>query len=435
MDKITFFYGRLDETSKYHWLPLCFPLLSAYLDLGKVEVVVIDERIEQEETFRLINHHVPQSIFFGVSSYTGFQLSRSIQIAKYVKEKFPKIPIVWGGSHVTALPEVSLKEDFVDLVFVNRGETQIKALIKGLKENTLDNIPGVYFKKKSGIIGTPNCNVADFHSLPPWPYEILKIEKYLNPKTMILNLTTSWGCSNKCTFCFWYRNFNPWSAFSADRVFDTVKYFKEKYGIKRVCFNEANSFLDIKRAIEIARKLRPLYLKYLVTARIDELSKISSEQFKFLEETGLSSIFIGLESASPRILKLMNKRINLEDAIVIAKNMRNINITLFVSLIFQVPDETIEDLKITYKFVQKLKKINSNIRIQTVSFVPLPNLPLTRLAVKSGFKIPQSMNGWAGVILRTRLEKKPWLSDKYMQEYKKVFNEFFPESQTTVYED
>lgn len=432
MDKITFYYGRLDAASEYHWLPLCFPLLCTYLERDKVEVVVIDERIEKENTLGLIDKHLPESLFLGISSFTGFQLSRSIETARYVKEKFPHIPIVWGGPHTTALPVESLKEDFVDIVVVNRGETVLPRLIKGLKGAKLDGIPGVYFKKEK-IAGTPNHDIISFDSLPPLPYEVLKIKKYLNPETMVLNLTTSWGCSNRCAFCFWYRNCNPWSGFDATRVFKSVCYLKEKYGVRKIYFNEANYFSDNRRSLEIARKLKPLDIKYLATARVDELNKFSSEEFKLLEESGLYAVFIGLESGSPRMLKLMNKQINLADLIDVAANSRNTNITLFLSLLFQIPDERIEDVRITYDYVERLKKINPNIRTQTCSFTPLPSIPLTRLAAMRGFKMPQSMEEWTGVIKKDRFENKPWLTDEYAREYKKVFNELFPESQTMVY--
>lgn len=434
MDKITFFYGRLDPQAEYHWFPLCFPLLSAYLDLDKIEVVVIDERIEQEATLELIDQHVSSSIFFGISSFTGFQLSRSIEIAKYVKAKFPDVPIVWGGSHVTAVPVESLKEDFVDIVVVNRGESILPILIDGLKKRNLKNVPGIFFKKNGNVVENQNSEIVRFDSLPPWPYEVLKIEKYLNPKTMIVNLTTSWGCSNKCTFCFWYKNYNPWSGFAAEKVFEAAKYFREKYGIKKIYFNEANYFMNLERSLEIAKLIKPLGLKYTATARVDELSKLNAKDFKQLEDSGLYAIFIGLESGSPRILKLMNKRIDLEQLKRIAKNSRNTNILLFLSLLFQVPGEGIEDIKMTYDYIKKLKKLNPHVRRQTCSFTPLPNLPLTRLAVRQGLILPKNMDEWSRVIKKSRFEKKDWLSGEEAKKYEDIFNRYFPESQTMVYD-
>lgn len=59
MDKITLFYGRQNEAFQDHWLPITYSLLCSYVDREKVEIIVIDERIEKENTWKLIETHVP----------------------------------------------------------------------------------------------------------------------------------------------------------------------------------------------------------------------------------------------------------------------------------------------------------------------------------------------------------------------------------------
>ena len=97
MDKVTLFMGKQNDNSESHWIPNTYSLLVSRIDLDKTEVVIIDERIEKENTLNLIDKHVPSSIFFGISSSTGFHLGRSIKMAEYARARFPQIPIVWGG--------------------------------------------------------------------------------------------------------------------------------------------------------------------------------------------------------------------------------------------------------------------------------------------------------------------------------------------------
>lgn len=438
MDKITLFFGKQNDEMEFHWLPLTLVFLASYLDLEKTEVVVIDERIENEKTQKLIDEHLPQSVFFGISSSTGFQLNRSIEVAQYAKRKFPEIPIVWGGAHVTALTEESLQESFVDVVVAGRGEEILPRLIKGVKDQDLEGIPGVYWKKNGQIEGVPNDNYKDFNLMPELPYKMLRIEKYINPKTKAINMTTSWGCENRCTFCYWYRNYNPWSSFSAERVFSEAKQFKEDYGIENLYFLEADYFGDVKRSLEIANLVKCLNITYQTNARATDMAFLSEKDFKDLEDSGCSTIHVGLESGSPKMLKLMNKRLNLDDMLKAARNSRNTNIHIFLALIFHLPGEKIEDVKVTYDFVQELRNINPNIRAQISSFIPLPNLPLTRLATKYGFVLPRRMKEWSRGLLvkKNSFDKKPWMEEKFAIEYEKVFNDLFPESQSmsSVYE-
>ena len=427
MDKITLFFGRQGEEMKYHWLPLSYALLTAYLDLDKIEVVVIDERIEKENTIALIDKHAPDSILFGISASAGYQLRRSMETAKYVKNKFPEIPVVWGGAQVTALPQESIREDFVDVIVAGRGETILPRLINGLKEKSLNGIPGVYWKENGHIQGIPNTEYMDLDSVPSWPYHIFKVKEYLNPKTMAINLTTTYGCPNRCGFCFWYKNKSTWSAFNAQRVYKEVKYFKDNYGVKDVYFLDSDFMADIPRALEIARLLKGLDITYTTNSRVSDIALLNESDFKLLEESGCYSLQIGLESASQRMLKLMSKNIKLDDVEKIVKDIRATEIIPVFSLIFQLPTETLEDMKVTHEFVLKLKRLNSKVSIMTTMYNHLPNLPLTRLAVKHGLILPENMEGWSTdeYIKSTSYVNKPWMDEDFAREYELLFNQLF----------
>lgn len=436
MNKITLFIGGKSDSDKFHWMPNTYPLLVSRFDLDKNEVVVIDENIEKDNTISLIGKHVPSSIFLGISSSTGYQLGRSIAIAKHVKSRYPEIPIVWGGAHVTALPEESLVENFVDVVVVGRGDDLFPELVKGIKNKTIEDIPGVYFKKNGRITGKPNCEYSNLNDTPMWPYEILKIKNYINPETSVINLTTSWGCPNRCTFCYWYRRYNPWSGFSAERVYKEVKYFIEKYNIEKFYFLEADYFGDAKRSLRIADLIKDLHIKYTTNARISDIACYSENDFKRLEDSGCISISIGLESGSPKMLRLMAKKINLEEALNVTQKMSKTSITMFFTLLFQMPGEEVEDLYITHSFIEKLKNVNPNVRIQSHHFCPLPGLPATKVVSKRGYTAPKSMEGWINEDQWiSGFEMRPWMKNQFDKGYAEIYNELFPEddSMSAVY--
>ena len=79
------------------------------------------------------------------------------------------------------------------------------------------------------------------------------------------------------------------------------------------------------------------------------------------------------------------------------KNARETNIMFFLTLLFQIPGEEIEDVKVTYNYVRKLKELNTDIQVQRHIFSPLPNLPMTRFAIKKGYVPTNNMKGWVGI--------------------------------------
>lgn len=426
------FYGRQNEAFKDHWLPITYALLCSYVDREKVEIVVIDERIEKENTWKLIDTHAPQSIFFGISSATGYQLARSIKAARYVKEHFSDVPIVWGGPHVTALTKQSLDENYVDYAIVGRGDEILPELIEDIKHKRDSRLPGVFYMKEGTVWGQPNGEARDLNQSPEWPYDLFKISEYINPRTKAINLTTSWGCENRCTFCYWYNNYNPWSGFTADRVMNEVDRFQEDYGIKNIYFLESDYFGSVSRAMEIAQRLKGRGILYRTNSRVTHMGKMGPKDFKLLDESGCYSIHIGLETGSPKMLRLMSKNINLDNMLQAAKDARDTGIHLCMALLFQIPGETVEDLRLTHRFVEQLKAVNPNIRLEISSFILLPNLPLTRLAEKHGYVSPSSMEEWSKNLLvkKNEYEEKPWMTRAESIEYHKVYQELFPESQS-----
>lgn len=128
----------------------------------------------------------------------------------------------------------------------------------------------------------------------------------------------------------------------------------------------------------------------------------------------------------------MNKRINLDDVLVGVKNAKDTNILLFFTLLFQMPGEDIDDVKVTYQYVEKLRELNPNIRIQNHSFCPLPNLPMTRLATKKGYSPPDNMKDW---VKETQwidgFEMRPWMVEQFKRGYGKLFEELFPRDDST----
>ena len=76
---------------------------------------------------------------------------------------------------------------------------------------------------------------------------------------------------------------------------------------------------------------------------------------KTLKESGLTAVFFGLESASERILSLMNKGIKLDVARRIIKDMHRAGIAVDLGVMYGFPTETEEDIKITLDFLEEVK--------------------------------------------------------------------------------
>jgi len=95
-------------------------------------------------------------------------------------------------------------------------------------------------------------------------------------------------------------------------------------------------------------------IKWEAQARINQT--LDSDLASLIKRSGAYNLFIGLESGSDKILKLMNKGFDTKAARSFFKTLRSAGIHFEVSLIFGYPGEEIKDFKETINFILKNKK-------------------------------------------------------------------------------
>lgn len=429
--KIVLFYGKTEEERDWHWMPINMVFLASSLVKDNYEVVIIDERVNPDYQDYLIKI-LSQVLFFGISSFSGYQIKSSLKAANIVRKYRPDLPIVWGGTHPSSLPQQTLKDARVDIIVRGQGEKALQQIIKAFESKTdLSNIAGLTYEKDGKIISNPSKRF-DINKLPRLPFELLDIGKYINPKTRALNYTTSVGCSGYCSFCFWEsKNSNDWQFFDIERVLDDMEFFVKKYNLKIIKFMDANFVVSQDRIVELCEGIlrRKLKFNWNAEGRVDEFIKFSDETIKLMESAGLNSIFIGLESVSPRILKLMNKKITPDDAMDLVIKSNKFSFKLLFSLMFGLPTETLEDLRITADFIAKSLQYNPKIHYQRCVFAPYPSTSLFYLAKQHGYRPPETLEGWQDFYVQegSFIEVPAWFSRDFFEKYRTQFYESFPD--------
>ena len=157
---------------------------------------------------------------------------------------------------------------------------------------------------------------------------------------------------------------------------------------------------------------------------MDVLSRYPVEVLEQAVDLGLHRIFVGLESGSPRILKKMNKRIDTDQMLMFAEKTKNLGFEIYLGMILGIPGETVEDLIISGRLIQKLEEIKPDLAYRVVKFTPYPGLPLTQELELMGAKLPQNLAEW-GAIERynSNIDVPFWIEDKdeYWRQYLTYF--------------
>ena len=141
-----------------------------------------------------------------------------------------------------------------------------------------------------------------------------------------------------------------YSAYQAEQVLQTVKELSEKYEVSHFAFND--EAIPPKIANQIGR-IFPSYTDsgWTFTGLIKFEKYYKKEDWDSLYRIGFRSLYVGLESGSERVLRLMKKNNKKETMVTNLREATNAGIWMHTFLFFGFPGETHTDAQETYDFV------------------------------------------------------------------------------------
>ncbi|MBU1956139.1 B12-binding domain-containing radical SAM protein, partial [Patescibacteria group bacterium] len=281
----------------------------------------------------------------------------------------------------------------------------------------------------------------DLNRIPKTPWELVDVEKYVfkheKEEKTIRELDigqTSRGCPGSCYFCYnMIVHKSKWRGIKPKKVLEQIKTVVKKYRLDAIIFRDDDFFADLKRVEEICKLLikEKLNIKWYASGiRINQFNQMSDKLITILKESGCTSFRFGVESGSPRILKLINKNINPEDVIKANNKCKKFRIAPHYSFIVGFPTETKKDFLMTVELIDKLKRDNSKAIIHGVNiFTPFPGTVLFKICKKEGLKEPIKIGEW--VKFHHLKFLTPKMSKKEKQIVKSIHNLSYFTSQIT----
>jgi len=393
-----------------HILPL--GILSVGSALKRAGFAVKLSNITEKQIKDLVEELVRvRPLYVGLSVMTGIQTKHAVEFSKILKEKAPEIKIVWGGIHPSLLSEQCLSEDYVDYVMIGEGEVTSVEFAKALKDDSdLSLVRGLGFTRDGELVFNKEREFIKNLDEYPIDWDLIDVEKYIYPLEgykRVIAYKSSRGCPFDCGFCYnRIFNKNTWRTWSVEQVVKDINFLKKKYGVEAIKFYDDNFFVDKERALAILEGTKmPAHFEVRIDAVDEELARKLKEYKAF-------DLLIGVESGSDRILKMLNKRITVEDTIKAVEILAKYNLRATYSTIVGVPTETREEFEKTIDLMYQLYKIHPKAVFTLGAYMPYPGSKLYDFCLEHGFTPPKTTEGW-GNIDRFRPDfKNPWANGK-----------------------
>ncbi|MBW3014684.1 radical SAM protein [Candidatus Woesearchaeota archaeon] len=274
----------------------------------------------------------------GITCFS-FNRMNCIELAKITKLINNDTIVIFGGPHATLMAEQMLANyPQIDYIIKGEGELVMENLIACLNENkAVEDVKGLYIRKKGQedeIIFTGDQELIENLDILPLP------AKYFRYNQII----TARGCPADCIYCATPKlcgrkvRFRP-----AKHVVDEIEMLNKKHKISYFFLSDDTFNIKKQHITEICNEIisRKLEIVWNCMLRVDIVSK---ETFGLMKKAGCVSVFYGIESGSPEILKTLNKGITVEQVKEACKLAREFGFEIQTYFIIGSPGETKETI-------------------------------------------------------------------------------------------
>ncbi len=276
----------------------------------------------------------------------------AFRLIREVREKKPDIRIVAGGPHASSCPEQMMADLPIDSLVVGEGDYYIEtAFVRdGIwRGKQIEHIDAL-MRPAYNLVNLDRYYMQIARSNPAWIIDGLRLGD-LKYAPMI----ASRGCFGRCTFCNAYKHWGlKIRRRSAENVVDEMEMLNAKYGVSLISFND-NCFPSTKNqgmniCLEIQR--RGLKMLWKCDTRGDV---IDAELAMEMRKAGCFMVAVGLESASPTILKNINKKLDLGKASESFRAIKEAGILSYALLMVGNPGESEQTIRETAAFVSSVR--------------------------------------------------------------------------------
>jgi radical SAM superfamily enzyme YgiQ (UPF0313 family) len=327
------------------------------------------EEILRDLVREAVERHSPDMVLVSVP-FPGC-VHGAFRIAQAVKELDPRIATALGGGFVnTELRELSEPRvfDFFDFVTLDDGERPVLALVEHLHgTRTRDELVRTFVLKQGKVhfidSGEKDIPFAETGT-PIW--DGLPLNRYISALDMLNPMHRLWsdgrwnklavahGCYwRKCSFCDTKLDYIArYASLPAKVLVDRIEATMAETGQTGFHFTDEAAPPAALKALAAELKRRKLSISWWGNIRFEKA--FTPELCRELAESGCIAVSGGLEAASDRLLKLMNKGVSIEQVARVTKAFSNADILVHAYLMYGFPTQTVQETVDSLEVVRQL---------------------------------------------------------------------------------
>ena len=334
---------------------------TTYID--DILISILKERIETvQPTFFLISVPFPGNLYAAFRS------------AQWVKKNHPNIKISMGGGFPnTELRSLSDERvfEFFDYITLDDGEVPVEELIKNVEDPTYNSFKRTFVLEDEKVVYKNNSVQLDYkQSQVGTPdYSDLPLDKYIsvieivNPMHRMWSdgrwnkLTMAHGCYwGKCTFCDISLDYiKIYEPIAASLLCDRMEEMIAQTGQNGFHYVDEAAPPALMRALALEILRRKLSVTWWTNIRFEK--SFTKDLCLLLKASGCIAVSGGLEVASDRLLKLIDKGVTVEQVAKVTRNFTEAGVMVHAYLMYGYPTQTVQETVDSLEMVRQLFEV------------------------------------------------------------------------------
>jgi len=385
-----------------HVHPLGIMMIAAQArEAGRHEVTILDMKVEDwtpERCCEELERLRPDVVGLSAMTYEAGCLH---ELAKRVKARLPGVTVVAGGPHPSVAADDVLADAAVDLVVRGEGEFTFVDVLDGLDAGRTDwdGCLGVSWRRASAIVHEPDRPPpADLDAMPFPAWDLVDHAKYHTvPRGGVIyahkefaTMFSSRACPWRCTYC--HNSYGK--AFrerSAENVLAEMELLITRHGVKEFVFMDDIFNFRAERAKKIARGILANDWKIRLTFPNGFRGDILDEELvDLLVEAGMYRCMVAIESAVPRIQKVMKKNLKIERTARIVDYLAAKGVLVHGAFMLGFPSETEAEMQRTIDWAAASS-------FHTAAFfrvIPFKGTELFKEVEEAGYELPSDWSAY-----------------------------------------
>ena len=325
-------------------------------------------RYSRDDVFKYFEENKFDAV--GISAVVSTAYEYTKFLTSKIKLIKPETKVFVGGG-LAASAEILYRKAKVDYTVIGDGEIISQNLVKAIKENRLNDddllkIKGITFIDKTDkfkftgyekplpapLVERPDFTILDedkslHHFISHQAVKLYEVDSQEIKKKKAATVVVAKGCVARCTFCHrWEKGYR---VSPQQSIIDHIKLLKEKYGVSHIDIGDENFGSYKEETLSLVKALKDLDLTW--NAGGVRAHTINYEMLKQWKENGCQSVMFGIESGSPTMLKVMEKKITLEQNIAAIKATYDADLLTVIQLVIGMPGETDKTINETVDFL------------------------------------------------------------------------------------